>query len=147
MPATRLLGLLRVFRHTLRWLLGVWLLLSATAAAQQPSCPEQGHGLDPVAFETLTVGIGAIGLTAATINATAAAAAYLTLEAGNGSIRYTLFGNPSTGIGHLVDPPSTGNTGTGTGTWLCGRATLLGFKAIRSGGTDAILRVTYYTQR
>jgi len=122
------------------------LLLPCLAHSQNAECVVQGKGLEPVAFESITVSTVAIGLTAATITATAAAAAYVTLETG-ASLRWQTFGTPTATTGHLVDPPSGGNATASTGAWFCGRATLLGFRAIRSGGTDAVLRVSYFRQR
>ena len=135
----------------LRWyapcLVCALLLWCAPLAYSQSSvCAAQGKGLDPVAFETMTVSTTVLGLTAGTINTTTAAAVYITLETG-ASLRYTLFGTPSATVGHLIDPPSTGNAGTGSGIWFCGRAALTGLRFIRAGGTDAVIRITYYRQR
>jgi hypothetical protein len=139
---------MRLRRLLLAGLLGLSSLgLPRLSLAQVPACSVQGKGLEPVAFESITVGTVAIGLTAATINAVTAAAAYVTLETGNGSIRFMLFGTPTAAIGHLVDPPASGSAGVTAGSWICGRSALLGFRAIRVAAADAVLRVTYYKQR
>jgi hypothetical protein len=118
------------------------------SGAQMTVCPGVTKGLDPSGFETLTISTVAIGLTAATITAASAAAAYITLEVGAGGIRYAFFGTPTAGAGgHLLDPPATGNADPVRGTWICGRAALLGMRAIRSGAADATLRVSYFTER
>jgi hypothetical protein len=125
--------------------LGVALVVGVDQAhAQQLACPSS-KGLEPVAFETLTIGVAASGLTAATINATTAAAAFLTTEAQ--PLRYTLVGTPSASSGHLIEPPPTGNADSTKGFWVCGRTGLLGLRLIRSGGTDSTVRVTYYKAR
>jgi hypothetical protein len=143
-------GVRRRGKHMRRWALFLLLVVLPWAPpvfAQMAECPAQGKGLDPVGFESITVSTVAIGLTAATITAITAAAAYITVETGNGSIRYTLFGTPTAATGHLVDPPSAGNATPGTGTWICGRAALLGLRVIRAAAADAVLRVSYFKQR
>ena len=120
---------------------------TALAHAQMPACPSQGTGFAPVGFESITVSTVAIGLTPSLVTDTKAAAAYVTLETGNGSLRWLTFGIPTAAVGHLIDPPGSGNAGSGAGTWLCGRETLLGLRMIRAAAADAILRVSYYRQR
>jgi hypothetical protein len=114
-------------------------------SAQSSVCAVQGKGLDPVAYENVTVSTVPIGLTLATLNAVQAAAAYVTLE--GSAIRYTTFGTPSGTVGHLVDPPAGGNAQPGSGVWICGRAALTQLRAIRSGVSDGTLHVTLYRQR
>jgi hypothetical protein len=118
--------------------------LPSVSLAQQGVCPSN-KGLEPVAFETLTVSSTPIGFTAATINATTAAGAFVTVEAQ--PLRATFIGTPSATVGHLVEPPPTGNADSTRGFWVCGRTALLGFRMIRTGGTDATVRVTYYKAR
>ena len=132
--------------HTRRLLsLGLLVLLTLATGvhAQSPSCAAMQPG-QAVAHEMLTVSTTPIGFTAATITSNAAIAAYITME--GGSMRYLPVGTPSATVGHLADPPSGGNAGTGSGSWICGQPTLLSLRMIRTGSTDVVLRVTYYKQ-
>jgi len=121
------------------------LLLSLVLAGQAGAdgCPSPGQGLVPFAFEELTVSTVAVSLTALTIQSATTVAAFVTLT--GGSISYTFTGVPTATVGHLFDPPSGGNAGSTSGYWVCGKALLLGFRAIRQGGTDAKLHVTYFS--
>lgn len=118
---------------------------SPHAHAQSAACPGAGKGLDPVGFESITVSTVAIGLTAATVNTTTAGAAFITVEAQ--PLRFTTSGAPTATVGHLVEPPPTGNADSTKGSWFCGRATLLALRMIRTGGTDSTVRVSYYRVR
>lgn len=122
------------------------LLWGAPAAhAQMTLCAVQGKGLDPVAFETITVSTVAIGFTAATINTTTAGAAFITVEVQ--PVRWTLIGTPTSTSGHLIEPPPAGNADSTRGQWFCGRTALLNLRFIRSSGSDSTVRVTYYKVR
>lgn len=130
-----------------RWLaacLGV-LALASVSAAQSMVCPGVPKGIDPVAFETITVSTAVIGLTASAITTNTAGAAFLSVEVQ--PLRYTLVGTPSATVGHLIEPPPTGNADGTRGAWICGRTALLGLRMIRTGAADATVRVTYYKLR
>jgi hypothetical protein len=134
-----------------RWLRLLPLLaclgLPGAAWAQQTGCVLPDLNLNPVGFETVTAATAgaAVSLTAATVTGTVAAAAFVTLD--GGSARFTLFGTPTLTVGHLIDPPSGGNAAPSRGLWICGRAALLGLRVIATGGTNAVLSVSYFTAR
>lgn len=92
--------------------------------------------LVPFAFETLTVSTTAVGLTAATYNPgvnRGAIAALVTFAAAD--CRATFDGTvPTSTVGHLFS--------AGSSLTLYGDG-IRKFRAIRSGGTDAVLSVTY----
>jgi hypothetical protein len=129
-----------------RWLVVLALLTPTLTLAQSSVCPIQGKGLEPVGFASVTVSTVAVGFDPTTLDTTSAAAAYMTIE-GTAPVRFVTFGTPTAASGHLVDPPGGGNAGSGAGVWICGRAALLGFRAIRSGAADATVRVSLFRQR
>lgn len=93
-----------------------------------------------LAFEQITVGATAIGLTAATINIggghPGATAAYCRLE--TAEIRYTIDGTtPTSTIGTLLE--------IGEGLSLTGNDALNNFRAIRTGGSSGKLNCNYST--
>lgn len=124
----------------------VWLGLLLVASLLVGSAWSQG--LSPCAasltaydFETLTVSTTALGLTAAKVDTSAAV--YMTLE-GTAGIRWRLDGGvPTATVGHLFEPPSTGNAASGSGMWVCGKTSLLNLRMIRSSTADVTIRVTY----
>jgi hypothetical protein len=97
-----------------------------------------GARLTPFAFEEITVSTAAIGFTAATFKPsgqTPAAYAYVTVET-NG-IRWRTDGSdPTSSVGHALAAGGTLE--------LAGKTELTNFRAIRSGGADAALKVTFY---
>jgi hypothetical protein len=120
------------------------LVLLVGARAQQNGCPEVTHGLVPVAYEEIPVSTVAVGLNANTIQGASTIAAFCTVT--GGPINYTFTGVPTATVGHEFDQPAAGNAGPTSGTWMCGKAVLLGFRAIRQGLTDATLHVSYFAQ-
>ena len=90
----------------------------------------------PLAFEQLTVSTSAIGLTAAKFKG--AQVAVISLAATNG-ISFREDGTaPTASVGMLV--------AGGTNGIICGGAAIAHIQFIRSGGTDAVMSVTYYGQ-
>lgn len=92
---------------------------------------------DPFAYETITVATIAVGFTAGTYsptNARAAQRAALTLE--TAQIRWRADGTaPTSTEGHLME--------VGDEITLEGIATIGNFKAIRTGATSGVLKVTF----
>jgi hypothetical protein len=87
-------------------------------------------------YESITVSTTAVGLTASKFNSYAAyeIKAYMTLE--TAQIRWRLDGtNPTSSEGHLLE--------VGTNLTVEGYKNLSQFKAIRTGTTDGVLKVTY----
>ena len=90
-------------------------------------------GLAPFAYESITVANSAIGLTSGTYSD--ATRAEMTLE--TAQIRYRLDGtNPTSSEGHPVE--------VGDLIILNSAAQIAGFKAIRTGSTSGVLKVTYF---
>lgn len=100
-------------------------------------------GLNPTAFEALTVSTTALGFTVANLglgrgpesSIAPAIAVFITVEAQ--PVRFRVDGTAATaGAGHLL---SAGDT-----LFLTGAKTLRDFSVIRSGASDATLHVTYF---
>ena len=93
--------------------------------------------LEPIGYESITVSTSAVGFTAAQINpanAQRAERAFITVE--GAAIRFRMDGNsPTSSEGHLLLANSS--------CVLSGQNALAKFKAIRDGGTDGTLKVTY----
>jgi hypothetical protein len=100
------------------------------------------HGLNPFAFEQITVDntAGGKALTAATMNPDGyrdrpCKLGWITTE--DQGLRYTVDGTaPTAAIGHEV--------AAANGFWVAGEEELKNFRAIRTGGSSAIISVTYY---
>jgi hypothetical protein len=93
----------------------------------------------PYAYESVTVADTAVGLTGSTylVAGIKDAQAFLTLE--SGQIRWRIDGaDPTASEGHLLDP---GQTLT-----LYNLDYIRKFKAIRTGSTSGVLKVTYLKQ-
>jgi hypothetical protein len=90
----------------------------------------------PFAFETVAVSTSAVGLTAATYNPTGLPGAQIALVTfSGGDCRATFDGTvPTASVGHIFS--------SGSSLTLFGEG-IRKFKAIRSGGTDGALAVTY----
>ena len=90
----------------------------------------------PFAFETVTVSTSAVGLTAATYNPAGLPSAQTDLVTfAAGDVRGCFDGSvPTSSVGHLFS--------AGTSLTLFGDG-IRKFKAIRSGGSDGVLSVTY----
>lgn len=114
------------------------LLGALPVAAQAGGCQGQQVRLAPFAHESLTVSTAAVSLTAATYaptGATAAAYAYITVE--TDSVRWWADGTaPTSSVGHAQ--------AAATSFSLCDIAALSGLRVIRSGASDATLRVSYF---
>lgn len=109
--------------------------LAAPAHAQ--SCTGWSNQLVPMGFETITVSTAAIGFTSATITTTTASAAYAFFTLETADIRYRVDGvDPTAAVGHAAAASSAN--------FVCGRAAVVAFRAIRSGGSDSTMRVTYF---
>lgn len=97
--------------------------------------------VEPFAYEDVTVSTVAVGFTAATYAPTgypAAAVAVVTVD--TAAIRYRADGsNPTAAVGH---PAAASQELV-----VCGVKAIAAFRAIRSGASDATLRVTYYRSR
>ena len=89
-------------------------------------------GSTPFADESITVADSAIGLTSATYQD--ATRAEITLE--TAQVRFWLSSTPTASAGHLMDVGDT--------IALTSAAQIAGFKAIRTGSTSGVLRVTYF---
>lgn len=91
----------------------------------------------PFAFESITVTDTAVGFTAATTSpggAPGAVRAFVTSE--TAEMRYRTDGeDPTSSVGHLLSPNDR--------LVFEGAATLAQFRAIRTGATSGVLRVTY----
>ena len=91
------------------------------------------EGLTPFAYESVTVADTAIGLTSGTYSD--AIRAEMTLE--TAQIRFRLDGTgPTSSEGHLVE--------VGDVITLNSAAQIVNFKAIRTGSTSGVLKVTYF---
>ncbi|CAN5756238.1 hypothetical protein BH24ACT15_BH24ACT15_36400 [soil metagenome] len=102
---------------------------------------------DPFAFEAVTVGATAVGLTAATVSpATSVGArqAFCTVEAASATaMRYRMDGvNPTAAVGHWVQAGVPGTSAPGVIT-LEGTNALLQFRAIRQAAVSVTLHCTY----
>ena len=93
--------------------------------------------LDPIGYESITVSTTAVGFTSAQINPAGvqrAERAFITVE--GAAIRFRMDGtDPTSSEGHLLLANSS--------CVLSGQNALAKFKAIRDGGTDGTLKVTY----
>ncbi len=104
--------------------------ISVVGGVLQTSGGGAGEGLDTVGFESLMVSTSAVGLTAVGSPTTA----IITITGGD--IRFRSDGNDPTGaIGHVV---FDGGIIT-----LTSAADIASFRAIRDGGTDATLSISY----
>lgn len=103
--------------------------------------PAAAKSTEAYAYESITVSTAAIGLTSTKIVPTAgslrpAFEAYITVEPTNG-LRYRLDGtDPTSSEGHAL---AGGGSMTITGT-----KNLQKLRLIRSGATDAVVKVTYF---
>jgi hypothetical protein len=89
----------------------------------------------PVAYESVTVANTAIGLTASSTAAPIRNAATLTLE--TAQIRFRVDGtDPTSSEGHLLEIGDTLE--------LCNQEEVKNFKAIRTGSTSGVLKVSYF---
>ena len=91
-------------------------------------------------YESVTVSTTAVGLTASKFNAYAAyeVKAFMTLE--NAQIRWRIDGTaPTSTEGHLLE--------AGQNLTIEGYKNLSQFRAIRTGTTDGVLKVTYLIAR
>jgi hypothetical protein len=96
--------------------------------------------LAPLGYESLTAGATAGGLTASVYASSTGTAAYALIDVESAAIRYLVTGtNPTSQNGHPV--------ASGGELSLCGIEAIRQFKYIRSGGSDATLRVTYFKAR
>ena len=115
------------------------ILPSMVVPVQAQSCTGWSNQLVPFAFESITVSTTPIGFTTATINPdnlTKAAYAFFTVETADG--RYRVDGvDPTDAVGHVFDDAAPGY-------FVCGTVAVSQFRAIRSGGSNATLRVTYF---
>ena len=134
--------MVRWWRVPARVALVVLPLLSLGLADQAlaQSCSIQGaeRGYDPVpnGYQALTIAGTAVGLDASMITTGTAALAFATLETAGISISDVV--TPTTAIGHQL--------AAGSQFYICGRQSLLAFKAIALAGT-ATLKVSYYKVR
>jgi hypothetical protein len=96
----------------------------------------------PGDYEDLAVGVTAVGMTAAKIMPLTGPYARLEARATlisseNGDIRFRMDGGlPTAGSGHYLT--------SGDALVLTGTQAIQQFRAIRSGATDVVLRVTYF---
>ena len=111
--------------------------LAAIPAAAQNCSHGSNFVLVPFASETVDVSTASIGLTAATFKPSAAGEAweaFITVD--TAAVNFWLDGTaPTSSVGHAA--------ATGSTLIIC-RASLPLFRAIRSGGSDGKLRVTYF---
>jgi hypothetical protein len=128
----------RISAATIAALVALCLLIEPIRADAQ--CPGQTTTAKPFAYESATVSTVAVTLTAATYapsGQTQAAFAIITVE--SNPLRYRIDGTAPTSIeGHAATD--------GGFLTVCGITAIKNFSAIRSGGTDAKVRVTYYRQ-
>lgn len=115
------------------------LVIIPVPEVQAQSCTGWSNQLVPMDFETITVSTAAIGFTSTKIvNSTtglSASYAFFTLETAD--IRYRVDGvDPTAAIGHAAAASSAN--------YVCGMAAVKAFRAIRSGGSDSTMRVTYF---
>lgn len=95
-------------------------------------------GRTVLGFQALTVSTASVALTASA----GARAAYITVEAN--PIRFRLDGSaPTSSAGHLM-VPTAGTPPLPFVLELESEAAVANFRAIRQGGADATLHVTYY---
>lgn len=92
---------------------------------------------DIFAYEEITVSTTAIGFTVATIKPTGhTRAVYALVTCEDAAVRFTMDGTtPTTSLGHLLS--------AGSSLELESPNTISRFLAIRDGGSDATLRVSY----
>ena len=103
----------------------LWQLKEILAAAEESNAGN---------YESVTVADSAIGLTSGTYGSNTKA--FMTLE--TAQIRIRIDGtNPAAGEGHLIE--------VGDIIKLNSAADIATFKAIRTGGTSGVLKVTYST--
>lgn len=117
----------------------VLLALLALPLVARADCPGHNSRLVAFAFESVTVSTVSIGGTAATYNPTGgpgAVEALVQVEAQ--PIRWSVASTPTAAIGHAAIDTNQIR--------LCD-GDIATFRAIRSGGTDAVLRITYYRTR
>lgn len=115
----------------------VMMLSPFTATAQASPCGFQ-TAADPFAFESVTVSTVSIGFTSATYAPSGAQPADLAVvSTETAGIRYRTDGSaPTAAIGHAMASDSE--------FVVCGRAAIVNFRGIRSGGSDATIRVTFF---
>ncbi len=119
-------------------LLALLLIALSVRPVAAQTCTGWSNQLVPMDYESITVSTAAIGFTASKIATTnyKAAYAYFTVETADG--RYRVDGtNPSSSEGHVFTHDTAGY-------YVCGVTAVANFKAIRSGGSDATLKVTYW---
>lgn len=114
-------------------------LLAVADGVPAASCLGYMTQVEPFAFETVTVSTTAIGFTAATYAPSVTRkASYAIISVEAQPIRYRVDGsNPTSAVGH----PAVANDQLE----VCGISAVTNFRAIRSGGTDSSLSVTFYT--
>jgi hypothetical protein len=117
----------------------IGLLLCAPSAAWA-TCVGITTPMRAYAFESITVSTVAIGGTSATYApepSTAPTMAIVSVE--SNPIRFRIDGtNPTSSVGHAAVDTNY--------IQLCGTKDVTSFRAIRSGASDATIRVTYYTR-
>jgi len=126
--------------HTRRWPLGavlggllLWGLMSPALGPAQ-TCQGMTIVLVPGGYQSLAVSTVAVSLTLPS------GAAYGVIDVEGAGIRYRVDNTaPTTTEGHAV--------ADGGELTICGGEALKQFKAIRSGGSDATLRVSYFKAR
>lgn len=115
------------------------LVIIPVPEVQAQSCTGWSNQLTPMDFETITVSTAAIGFTSAKIvnTTTGLTADYAFFTLATADIRYRVDGvDPTSGVGHAA--------ASGSANYVCGRAAVKAFRAIRSGGSDSTLSVTYF---
>lgn len=106
--------------------------------AHAQACVGLSTQLTPMDFETITVSTVAIGFTASKISTATAKASYAFFTLETADIRYRVDGvDPTAAVGHAA-------TSTVPGYFVCGITAVSQFRAIRSGGSDSTMRVTYF---
>ena len=91
---------------------------------------------DSFAYEALTVAGTAVGFTTATLEDADGNAQKIFATLETAQIRYTLDGTtPTSTVGHLLEVGDT--------LQITGSDDIVAFRAIRTGGTSASLKVTY----
>jgi hypothetical protein len=120
----------------------LWLLAALALAAPMltAECLGMNVPLKAFAFESVTVSTSAVGLTSATYKPSGQVAASIALvQVEAQPLRWSVASTPTAAIGHAAVDTNAIK--------LCGLADITAFLAIRSGGTDSVLRVTYFRPR
>ncbi len=118
---------MKVLGLLLLLVLGVW----SNVGAVECFGVAQTKTMVATSYETVTVADTAIGITAAN----AGAMMLITMEAA--ALRFRIDGtDPTAAEGHLV--------GSGASFTVCGGGNILAFRAIRTTGVNAVLKITHY---